>query len=384
MSVINSMLKNIDQRQTTHTNEQAASVAISPVRDYQSVLFKVLSVLLACVLIIVAYIYLPVAQPHNNSNKLAANPEPSSELKAKASQTNNSQNEEAKEPAITQSINIEARVQTEQAVRLTSPKSISEPAASSNKSIQPTTSAQPKLKSAIEVPTPVIAKTAQKPASSRLERDADNVTNTPSDNKIVKVASKRQSKAQLIEQQLTQAKQALQFALYDDAINDLSAILAKAPEHIEARNLLAATYFQQQDVLMAQQLLVAGIKIKPEVVQWRVMLSKILIMQQEYEGVLALLVNELEPHANLEFWVLKGTAAQNAQQHQVALNSFTQLTQIQPQQAKWWLALATSKDALGEFVDAKHLYKVALDLGGLNAAMTQHALQRLVALKEAA
>lgn len=384
MSVINTMLKNIDQRQTTHMNDQAASVAISPVRDYQSVLFKILSVLLACVLIIVAYIYLPVAQPHNNSNKLAANPEPNSELTAEAPQTNDSQNAVAKEPAITQSINIEARVQTEQVARLTPPKSISEPAASSNKSIQPTTSAQLKLESAIEVPTPVIAKTAQKPASNSLARDVDNVKNTPSDNKIVKVASKRQSKEQLIEQQLTQAKQALQFALYDDAINDLSAILAKAPKHIEARNLLAATYFQQQDVLMAQQLLVAGIKIKPEVVQWRVMLSKILIMQQEYEGVLALLVNELEPHANLEFWVLKGTAAQNAQQHQVALNSFTQLTQIQPQQAKWWLALATSKDALGEFVDAKHLYKVALDLGGLNAAMTQHALQRLVALKEAA
>lgn len=384
MSVINTMLKNIDQRQTTHTNEQAASVAISPVRDYQSVLFKVLSVLLACVLIIVAYIYLPVAQPHNNSNKLAANPEPSSELTVEAPQTNDAQNEVAKEPAITQSINTEVRIQTEQVANLTPPKSISEPAVSSNKSIQPTTSAQPKLKAAIEVPTPVIAKTAQKPASNSLARDADTVKNTPSDNKIVKVASKKHSKAQLIEQQLTQAKQALQFALYDDAINDLSAILAKAPEHIEARNLLAATYFQQQDVLMAQQLLVAGIKIKPEVVQWRVMLSKILILQQEYEGVLALLVNELEPHANLEFWVLKGTAAQNAQQHQVALNSFTQLTQIQPQQAKWWLALATSKDALGEFVDAKHLYKVALDLGGLNAAMTQHALQRLVALKEAA
>ncbi|MEI8641566.1 hypothetical protein P4S68_12580 [Pseudoalteromonas sp. Hal099] len=142
----------------------------------------------------------------------------------------------------------------------------------------------------------------------------------------------------------------MEFALYDDAINDLTAILQIQPEHIEARNLLAATYFQQQDVLMAQQLLVAGIKINPEVVQWRVMLSKILIMQQEYEGVLKLLIAELEPQANLEFWVLKGTAAQNAQQHQIALASFTQLTQLQPQQAKWWLALATSKDALGSLL----------------------------------
>ena len=47
MSVINNMLKNIDQRQTAQRNQQSGGVDIPPVRDYHDVLFKVLSVFFA-------------------------------------------------------------------------------------------------------------------------------------------------------------------------------------------------------------------------------------------------------------------------------------------------------------------------------------------------
>ena len=395
MSVINNMLKNIDQRQTAQRNQQSGGVDIPPVRDYHDVLFKVLSVLLAIVLIFTAYLYLPFAQApqaskdtaekayavNNNSQpieiaqaKITPVIKPLKQLSeentgAKAAQINA---DTPKEQAQAQSNNALPNQAKDEVIQ----QHAAEKAALLSKKASPT-EASAKVATSTEINAPVEAK------SSAPVKSITQAEQPPAENKLVKTASVKQSKAQRIAQQLKRAKQALEFALYDDAINDLTAILQTQPEHIEARNLLAATYFQQQDVLMAQQLLVAGIKINPEVVQWRVMLCKILIMQQEYEGVLKLLIAELEPQANLEFWVLKGTAAQNAQQHQIALASFTQLTQLQPQQAKWWLALATSKDALGEFADAKHLYKVALDLGGLNAAMTQHALQRLVALKEA-
>ncbi|BED87884.1 hypothetical protein PspMM1_03520 [Pseudoalteromonas sp. MM1] len=391
MSVINNMLKNIDQRQTAQRNQQSGGVDIPPVRDYHDVLFKVLSVLLAIVLIFTAYLYLPFAQA----------PQVSSDTAETAHAGNNSQPIEIAQTKITPVIkpskqlsenntdakaaHINADEQKEQAqvqsnnALLNQPKEIAIQQQSKDKAtlISKTVSFADKVANSAEVNGPIEAK------NSTYAKSITPAEQPSVENKLIKTLSVKQTKAQRIAQQLKRAKQALEFALYDDAINDLTAILKAQPEHIEARNLLAATYFQQQDVLMAQQLLVAGIKINPEVVQWRVMLSKVLIMQQEYDGVLKLLIAELEPQANVEFWVLKGTAAQNAQQHQIALASFTQLTQLQPQQAKWWLALATSKDALGEFADAKHLYKVALDLGGLNAVMTQHALQRLVVLKGA-
>lgn len=395
MSVINNMLKNIDQRQNAQRKQQIAGVAIPPVRDYHDVLFKVLSVLLAIVIIFTAYLYLSFAQA----------PQTSSDTAEKAHAVNNSsqpveiaqakitpvikplkplsEERTAAEAAYTPAV-AQKKLAQEQSnnalLKQAKDEVIQQHAVEKDTLLSKKTSpteTSVKVAASTEINAPLEAK------SSAPVKSITQAEQPPVENKLVKTASVKQSKAQRIAQQLKRAKQALEFALYDDAINDLTAILQTQPEHVEARNLLAATYFQQQDVLMAQQLLVAGIKINPEVVQWRVMLSKILIMQQEYEGVLKLLITELEPQANLEFWVLKGTAAQNTQQHQIALASFTQLTQLQPQQAKWWLALATSKDALGEFADAKHLYKVALDLGGLNAAMTQHALQRLVALKEA-
>lgn len=396
MSVINNMLKNIDQRQNAQRNQQSAGVAIRPVRDYHDVLFKVLSVLLAIVIIFTAYLYLPFSQA----------PQPSSDTAEKAHAVNNSSQpveiaqakitpvikplkllseentaaEAAYNPAVAQK-KLAQEQSNNALLKQAKDEIIQQHAVDKDTLLRKKTSpteTSVKVATSTEINAPLEAK------SSAPVKSITQAEQPPAENKLVKTLSVKQTKAQRIAQQLKRAKQALEFALYDDAINDLTAILQTQPEHIEARNLLAATYFQQQDVLMAQQLLVAGIKINPEVVQWRIMLSKILIMQQEYEGVLKLLIAELEPQANLEFWVLKGTAAQNAQQHQIALASFTQLTQLQPQQAKWWLALATSKDALGEFADAKHLYKVALDLGGLNAAMTQHALKRLVVLKEAA
>ena len=246
-------------------------------------------------------------------------------------------------------------------------------------------------------PQPVIAKGIAKKADNDVLVKAPDVKNTQNvSNDIIKPTKKAQQKNVMVKSEavvksdqvkqaelLTGAKQAIQFGLYDEAISDLNLILIQSPLHIEARNLLAGTYFKQQDINSAQLVLQEGIALNENVLEWRVMLSKILIMQGEYDVVLQLLSAEFESQANLDFWVLQGTAAQSASQHKQALNSFKHLTQLQPSQAKWWLALATSKDALGEYLDAKQLYKVALDLGGLNTAMTQHALQRLVALKEA-
>jgi len=249
---------------------------------------------------------------------------------------------------------------------------------------------------------PVIAKDLAKKAENDASVKAPDVKNTQNvstqnvSNNIIKPTKKSQQKNVMVKSEavvksdqvkqaelLTGVKQAIQFGLYDEAISDLNLILIKSPLHIEARNLLAGTYFKQQDINSAQLVLQEGIALNANVLEWRIMLSKILIMQGEYDVVLQLLSAEFESQANLDFWVLQGTAAQSASQHKQALNSFKHLTQLQPSQAKWWLALATSKDALGEYLDAKQLYKVALDLGGLNTAMTQHALQRLVALKEA-
>ncbi|MCQ8890527.1 agglutinin biogenesis protein MshN [Pseudoalteromonas carrageenovora] len=375
MSVINNMLKNIEQRETKQLNIENG-ITVKPVYDIRNIAFKVIVVVIMLLVIYAAYVFLPAST-------------------------------ETHSPVVKQTKNISTKPDA-LVEKQSLEKPIAYPAINDEQLSSIPTENQGKVKTK-QVPVeqltvesevkaqPVIAKGLAKKAENDVLVIAPDVKNTQNvSNDIIKPTKKAQQKNVMVKSEavvksdqvkraelLTGAKQAIQFGLYDEAISDLNLILIQSPLHIEARNLLAGTYFKQQDINSAQLVLQEGIALNANVLEWRIMLSKILIMQGEYDVVLQLLSAEFESQANLDFWVLQGTAAQSASQHKQALNSFKHLTQLQPSQAKWWLALATSKDALGEYLDAKQLYKVALDLGGLNTAMTQHALQRLVALKEA-
>ena len=375
MSVINNMLKNIEQRETKQLNIENG-ITVKPVYDIRNIAFKVIVVVIMLLVIYAAYVFLPAST-------------------------------ETHSPVVKQTKNISTKPDA-LVEKQSLEKPIAYPAINDEQLSSIPTENQGKVKTK-QVPVeqltvesevkaqPVIAKDLAKKAENDASVKAPDVKNTQNvSNDIIKPTKKAQQKNVMVKSEavvksdqvkqaelLTGAKQAIQFGLYDEAISDLNLILIQSPLHIEARNLLAGTYFKQQDINSAQLVLQEGITLNENVLEWRIMLSKILIMQGEYDVVLQLLSAEFESQANLDFWVLQGTAAQSASQHKQALNSFKHLTQLQPSQAKWWLALATSKDALGEYLDAKQLYKVALDLGGLNTAMTQHALQRLVALKEA-
>jgi len=375
MSVINNMLKNIEQRETKQLNIENG-ITVKPVYDIRNIAFKVIVVVIMLLVIYAAYVFLPAStETHSSVVKQTKN------ISTKPDALVEKQSLE--KPIAYPAINDEqlSSIPTENQGKVKTKQVPVE---------------QLTVESEVKAP-PVIAKGLAKKAENDVLVKAPNVKDTQNvSNDIIKPTKKAQQKNVMVKSEavvksdqvkraelLTGAKQAIQFGLYDEAISDLNLILIQSPLHIEARNLLAGTYFKQQDINSAQLVLQEGIALNANVLEWRIMLSKILIMQGEYDVVLQLLSAEFESQANLDFWVLQGTAAQSASQHKQALNSFKHLTQLQPSQAKWWLALATSKDALGEYLDAKQLYKVALDLGGLNTAMTQHALQRLVALKEA-
>lgn len=409
MSVINNMLKNIEQREAKQVTQQhAVGVNVTPVYDLQNLIFKVLVIATVISIVIAAYLLLPAAA----SNKPAqdelsvtlTSALPQEEVKAGTTAKKSVANtiivtdEIAKnsnvQPEIATVLNTQPGVKVANVVGKAAPQNIDEAEqllvnklindAAAVNNFQPQALSESKDVTVANKNLPAVAAVVSSLPNIEPSLEPNlKVSKAKPANVMIKSSSKTKSQQVLIAEQLLAAKQAIQFGLYSEAISDLNNILAQSKQHIEARNLLAATYFKQQDISSAQQVLQAGISQNPDVLQWRIMLSKILIMQQQYDDVLKLLSDDFETQANFEFWVLQGTAAQSANQHNKALNSFKQLTKLQPSQAKWWLALATSKDALGEYPDAKHLYKVALDLGGLNTAMTQHALQRLVALKEA-
>ncbi|MEL0641158.1 tetratricopeptide repeat protein [Pseudoalteromonas aliena] len=379
MSVINNMLKNIEQREAKQISTQEG-ISVKPIYDVKNIAFKTVIVLIMLSIIFLAYLYLPTADKKEIQREPVLLPQKI--VAALSPNVSDNQDKKSNVEALVEQDVVKTVVQIEQIRSEVNDLAESELSEATLLVSQPM--AEPVVIAEVKQ-SPALAKnnvlvtsevTVSKPKITPM-------TKTKPQNMMTKSVAEAKSPQTLLVEQLAAAKQAIQFGLYNEAISDLNIILAQLPLHVEARNLLAATYFKQQDVNSAQQVLQAGIRQNPNVLEWRVMLSKILIMQQQYEEVLLLLSGEFEAQANLDFWVLQGTAAQSASMHYKALESFKHLTQLQPSQAKWWLALATSKDALGEYLEAKQLYKVALDLGGLNTAMTQHALKRLVALKEA-
>ena len=351
MSVINSMLKNIEQRQPTTSLNEQGTVVVDPVYDSHGVIKKLLIIAIALLVVVLSYIYLPTA-----SDDAAQLPE-RMDLVTKAQSS-------------------------KEAEQNNTPVLINAPVVSNSDVIKPVAKVEPIIEEVAAVKTdtkePFVA---EKPMVAAITVEPNTV---PSANKQssfqVKKVTQQRTEQQQIAELLRQAKQALEFGLYQEGIDDLSQILNRDKGNIAARSLLAATYFQQQDILSAQSILEHGIAFDSQVLEWRVQLSKIYITRKQYSVVQQLLSDDFDSQGDAQYWALKGTAAQQLGDHTRALVCFEQLTQLQPQQGKWWLAMATSKDAQGDYLPAKRYYLAAIEVGNLNPAVLKHAKQRLQTL----
>ncbi|MFY8327088.1 tetratricopeptide repeat protein [Pseudoalteromonas sp. ZZD1] len=352
MSVINSMLKNIEQRQPTTLLNEQGTVVVEPVYDSHGLIKKLLIITIALLVVVLSYIYLPTA-----SDDAAAQ--------------------------LPERIDVVTKAQSsKEAEQNNTPVLINAPVVSNSDVIKPVAKVEPIIEEVVTVKTdtkePVVA---EKPmvAAVAIEPSKVPTANKESSFQVKKVTQQRTEQQQIAEL-LRQAKQALEFGLYQEGIDDLSQILNRDKGNIAARSLLAATYFQQQDILSAQSILEHGIAFDSQVLEWRVLLSKIYITRKQYSVVQQLLSDDFDSQGDSQYWALKGTAAQQLGDHTRALVCFEQLTQLQPQQGKWWLAMATSKDAQGDYLSAKRYYLAAIEVGNLNPAVLKHAEQRLQAL----
>jgi len=352
MSVINSMLKNIEQRQPTTSLNEQGTVVVEPVYDSHGFIKKLLIIAIALLVVVLSYIYLPTA-----SDDAAAQ--------------------------LSERMDVVTKAQSsKEAEQNNTPVLINAPVVSNSDVIKPVAKVEPIIEEVAAVKTdtkePVVT---EKPmvAAVAIEPSKVPTANKESSFQVKKVTQQR-TEQQQIAQLLRQAKQALEFGLYQEGIDDLSQILNRDKGNIAARSLLAATYFQQQDILSAQSILEHGIAFDSQVLEWRVLLSKIYITRKQYSVVQQLLSDDFDSQGDSQYWALKGTAAQQLGDHIRALVCFEQLTQLQPQQGKWWLAMATSKDAQGDYLSAKRYYLAAIEVGNLNPAVLKHAEQRLQAL----
>ncbi|GEA03616.1 MSHA biogenesis protein MshN [Alteromonas sp. KUL17] len=201
---------------------------------------------------------------------------------------------------------------------------------------------------------------------------------------VVEVAPKSPEQQSAVH--LEAGLKAYNFGIFDEAQKSFTLALATFPHNDEARKQLAALYFGQNNNLQALQVLSEGIVISPSELIWRELMAKILVQESRFEEVLNLMPDSLDAKALAEgradYLILKGTSAQTINKSDQAISAFSAMTSLQPNNAKWWLALGVNYDALADERLAISSYSRALAIGGLSSASAQYANSRLTDLQE--
>lgn len=404
MSLLNKALKDIEQRDGEHELALEPTVQLPQTRPWRNVITIVAVLVSAMIVIALAYLLIPQAPEESEATHsapeakgLVTKPlekQPITLKQSVASQVIQPQLNEADDEAeLRRQSNRETRVTNESTYN--GNKNVKQRVSPSQDSSLSQSRQLPDTKEPVaeisqdkmleSAPKPII----KQPRTSKTEPPASaaNATRpvTSSSDSVVKVV-KALSVQQRAQRWFEQGQQSLRFAMTNEAIKQFEQAVILVPEHEQARSSLAATLYGQQRLEEAYSVLINGLKVAPETLSWRVMIAKMAIEQQQYQRVLEVLGDGQDARAtqlgNNDYWILKGSAARQLKQHDIAKVCFTELVRRQPNVAKWWLALATSEDALGQYHSARGHYATALQLGGLSGPSQQYARARYDSLQD--
>jgi len=161
----------------------------------------------------------------------------------------------------------------------------------------------------------------------------------------------------------------------------LTQLLDDYPEAHQSRATLIALKLSQGKLEQAQKLLSQGLQLAPEQLAFIKLKARILLTQQRPLEA----VTELEKHQqgeqDQEYIALLASAAQRGGQHQRAATLYQQLLQLNDRQAQWWIGLAISLEALNQKNAALKAYWQARELPGISPALKSYAEGRISQLK---
>jgi MSHA biogenesis protein MshN len=161
----------------------------------------------------------------------------------------------------------------------------------------------------------------------------------------------------------------------------LRQLLETEPDNIKARKKLAALLFAQGDYMQSKQLLVRGIELHPAKGDLRLMLARLYMIQKAPSQAMHILA-EFQPSRDnqTEYLAYRAALAQQLKQTTLARSDYQTLTNIESDNAKWWLGLAIAEDQLGEMNMALQAYNRASSLGQLDGSVNEFIQQRITVL----
>jgi len=379
MSVINTMLKDLDKRKQSH---ELDNLHVAPVQYQRATPSKLPWILLGLVsLVLVSGIIFSwdrlTAKVSDNTeiasgddttavNKIAVNKggtieEPS--LNPMALPSIGADNR-VPVKGILDSIEPDAAVAVKSEPRLTKESSTPDPSFRS----------EPKNGETIE--------SAVKPV--KVEVPATRASNNAS----MAVTEVKLSDEQLAQKRLILATEAQSQGLQEDAIVYYSEALGLNPKLHQARKQLAALYYGQGRLNFAIELLKQGSAQFPAEYDYVLLLARVQQVSGNKQQALATL--SLIPDSSMlarQKWAEQSSLAQESNDFVLAEQGYRNLLGVEANQARWWMGLGYSLDAQAKYSAAKDAYKQAVfyksvPQKGLSAQALNYIENRLAQLGE--
>ncbi|MGL4828992.1 MAG: tetratricopeptide repeat protein [Vibrio sp.] len=189
---------------------------------------------------------------------------------------------------------------------------------------------------------------------------------------------------QLAQKALLRAQKAMESNEFQSAVKAYGEALRYTPDDETTRQKLAALYYGKGDGRKAFDLMQVGIERNPDGEVLRLALARLLLKEKQDAAALVPLAH-LPPHPSVDYLSLRAALAQKTKQDEMALLSYQQLTEQDPNNGRWWLGLAIQQERALQWSAAQHAYQQALSKVGLSnqsQAFIQQRLKLLTSLQE--
>ena len=166
-----------------------------------------------------------------------------------------------------------------------------------------------------------------------------------------------------------------------EAEQQLAAALKADPSHAAARQAYVALLLEQQRVDAARRVLQEGLVLAPGHPEFALALARIHTQRREYAAALQVMDKAGDAAANTEFQALRGAVLQRLGRHAEAVDAYQNALRATVQPATTWLGLGISLEALGRKPEATQAYRRALSAGPLASEAREYAESRVRAIQ---
>ncbi len=152
------------------------------------------------------------------------------------------------------------------------------------------------------------------------------------------------------------------------------------PEYADARMQLAGIYLERNDVSAAEILLKEGLLLEPDSAQLARLYTQLLSSRGAYESALLSLAPVIDtPAPDAESLALRAAIHARLNRHKEAATDYRAALKLEPKQANWWMGLGLSLEHQGLYGNAVTAYRNAssLPLEGNVKAFVEQRLDQL-------